>query len=67
MHTSNYTIDPLDKELDLRNMKIVKAPYKFSLKEKINVWLDTLYDGIDITKENFYNEVESSLREFCRK
>lgn len=65
MHISNYTIDPLDKEIDFTNMKIEKSPYKFELKEKINVWLDTLYDGVNISKEKFYEEVENSLRTFC--
>ena len=67
MQTYNNMIDPLEKELDFSTMKIEKAPYKFSLKEKINVWLDTLYDGTEISKENFYNEVENSLKEFCNK
>lgn len=67
MHTSNYTIDPLDKEIDFTHVKIEKSPYKFDLKEKINVWLDTLYDDINIPKEKFYEEVENSLRTFCNK
>lgn len=67
MQTFKTSIDPLDKELDFANMKIEKAPYKFSFKEKINVWLDTLYDGAGMTKDNFYDEVEGSLKEFCNK
>ena len=67
MHTYNNLIDPLDKELDLTNMKIEKSPYKFDLKEKIKVWLDTLYDGADISKDKFYEEVENSLKIFCNK
>lgn len=67
MQTYKNIIDPLDKELDFSHMKIVKAPYKFSLKEKIKVWLDTLYDGVELSKDSFYDEVETSLKEFCRK
>lgn len=67
MHTYNNTIDPLDKELDFTQMKIEKSPYKFDLQEKIKVWLDTLYDGENISKEKFYEEVESSLKVFCNK
>lgn len=67
MHTYNNLIDPLDKELDLTHMKIEKSPYKFDLQEKIKVWLDTLYDGENISKEKFYEEVESSLKVFCNK
>ena len=67
MQTFNNLVDPLDKELDFSHMKIEKAPYTFSLKEKINVWLDTLYDGVKLPKDTFYNEVESSLKEFCNK
>ena len=67
MHTYNPTIDPLDKEIDFTHMKIEKAPYKFDLKEKINTWLDTLYDGANISKDEFYEEVESALRAFCNK
>lgn len=67
MHTYNNTIDPLDKELDFTQMKIEKSPYKFDLKEKIKVWLDTLYDGADISKDKFYEEVENSLKIFCNK
>lgn len=65
MHTYNSTIDPLDKEIDFTHMKIEKAPYKFDLKEKISTWLDTLYDGANISKDEFYVEVESALRTFC--
>lgn len=64
---SDKTIDILDNELDLAHMKIEKAPYKFDLKEKISVWLDTLYDGSNITKDKFYDEVEYSLKKFCNK
>ena len=67
MQTFDSIVDPLEKELDFTHMKIEKAPYKFSLKEKINVWLDTLYDGSEISKDTFYNEVEKSLKEFCCK
>ena len=67
MQTYSNVNDPLDRELDFSHMKIEKAPYKFSLKEKINVWLDTLYDGVKLSKDNFYNEVENSLKEFCNK
>lgn len=67
MHTYNNTIDPLDKELDFTQMKIEKSPYKFDLQEKIKVWLDTLYDGSNISKEKFYEEVENSLKVFCNK
>lgn len=67
MHTYNNTIDPLDKELDFTQMKIEKSPYKFDLQEKIRAWLDTLYDGANISKEKFYEEVESSLKVFCNK
>ena len=67
MHTFNSNIDPLDRELDFSQMKIEKSPYKFDFKEKINAWLDTLYDGVDMTKDNFYNEVEGSLKEFCNR
>ncbi len=62
-----YNLDLYDKEIDFSNVKIEKAPYKFDLKEKINVWLDTLYDGTNITKDRFYDEVENSLKEFCNK
>ena len=67
MHTYNNTIDPLDKELDFTQMKIEKSPYKFDFQEKIKVWLDTLYDGANISKEKFYEEIENSLRVFCNK
>ena len=67
MQTFDKIIDPLEKEIDFRHTKIEKAPFKFSLKEKINVWLDTLYDGCKMSKDNFYNEVEISLKEFCNK
>lgn len=67
MPTYNCVVDPLDKEIDFKNMKIEKSPYKFELKEKINVWLDTLYDGTNLPKEQFYDEVECSLRTFCNK
>ena len=67
MQIFDKIIDPLEKEIDFSHMKIEKAPFKFSLKEKINVWLDTLYDGCRMSKDNFYNEVEILLREFCNK
>ena len=67
MHTYNNTIDPLDKEIDFAQMKVEKSPYKFDLQEKIKVWLDTLYDGANIPKEKFYDEVENSLKVFCNK
>ena len=63
----DLTYDPLDKEIDIAHMKIEKAPYHFDMKDKINVWLDTLYDGSDMDKNKFYNEVENSLKEFCNK
>ena len=67
MHTFNSTVDPLDKEIDFSRMKIEKTPYKFDFKEKINAWLDTLYDNSNVTKDIFYEEVENSLRAFCNK
>lgn len=59
MHTYNNLIDPLDKELDFTHMKIEKSPYKFDLKEKIKVWLDTLYLE-NYKEEEFdkYGEIE---------
>ena len=59
MHTYNNLIDPLDKELDLTHMKIEKSPYKLDLKEKIKVWLDTLYLE-NYKEEEFdkYGEIE---------
>ena len=37
MQTFDSVVDPLDKELDFTHMKVEKAPYTFSLKEKIGV------------------------------
>lgn len=67
MQIFDNSVDPLDNEIDFSHMKIEKAPFKFSLKEKINLWLETLYDGSNISKNVFYNEVENSLKEFCNK
>ena len=65
--TNDLTYDPLEKEIDISHMKVEKAPFRFDTKEKINVWLDTLYDGCNMSKERFYDEVETSLKEFCNK
>ena len=53
MQTFNSVVDSLDKELDFSHMKIEKAPYTFSLKEKISVWLDTLYNDVELPKAVF--------------
>lgn len=68
MHNINSVeYDPLDKTIDVKNMKIVKNPYKFDFDEKVAIWLDTLYDDSNLSKDDFYVKVQKALKEFCEK
>lgn len=67
MQIFNVSADPLDKELDISNMRVEKGYSNFSFEEKIKLWLDTLYLDSKLTKKEFYSEVENYLKEFCEK
>ena len=63
--TTDY--DLLDNELDVDNMKFKKNPFakKFTLKDKINLCIDTLFEDSKISKNSFYKQFEKQLKVFC--
>ena len=59
-------VDILDNELDIDNMKFKKNPFakKFTLKDKIDLCIDTLYEDSNISKNSFYKQFEKQLKVF---
>ena len=63
---NSLTYDPLTKKIDYSKVQPIKLQFDFSFDDKIDNWLDTLYEDSNLSKKDFFEKVNNKLKVFCQ-